>query len=231
LRASEFPAEVVGEVLQYGGFIGSCIECHDVLKRAMTYGQNLIYHTQQSGKPIPSGTVIFAEKLSKSKGRFDRSWHAPEGGLWGCLILTNTFSSHTRLLLPLAVGVACCEAVRESGAHDCTIRWVNDVLLGKLKLAGFLIEIHTSQLGGEAFYLVGFGINLNNRSFPEELENLAVSLYEIIGKRVYFGYNVIDHPLYEATVTGINKDGGLMMRFDDGSNAVEYSGEIRYLEQ
>lgn len=288
LRASEFPTAVVDEVLRYGGFIGSSIEHHDVLERAMTYGQNLIYETEQSGKSIPSGTVIFAEKLYKSKGRFDRSWYAPEGGLWGCLILADTFLPHTRFFLPLAVGVACCEAVRESGVRDCTIRWVNDVLVDKLKLAGFLIEGHTSKLCKDEFFLVGFGINLNNRSFPKELENLAVSLYDVtgkeidvhrfaltflakltwnigllyfeeanelrgdgfsgknskhlllqkweeltdcIGKRVKFGINVIDNPQYEATVTGIKKDGGLIMRFDDGSNIVQYSGEIRYLEE
>ena len=288
LRVSEFPTAVVDEVLRCGGFIGSDIEWHNALERAMIYGQNLVYETERNGKSIPSGTIIFAEKLYKSKGRFDRTWYAPEGGLWGCVILADTFLPHTRLLLPLAVGVAGCEAVRELGIQDCTTRWVNDVLVDKLKLAGFLIEGHRAMLSKSEFFLVGFGINLNNRDFPKELENLAVSLYDVtgkkinvhrfalsflakltwnigllyfeeankvredgylrknskhlllqkwealtvcIGKRVKFGANVIDSPQYEATVTGINKDGGLMMRLDDGSNTIEYTGEIRYLEE
>jgi hypothetical protein len=46
---------------------------------------------------------------------------------------------------------------------------------------------------------------------------------------VTFGFDVMTAPQYEATVIGVESDGGLKMRFDDGSIKIEHSGEIRYL--
>lgn len=286
LRQTGMPAEVVEQIFRYGGMVGSVIEHHPLLERAMVYGKQQIERLERQDRAIASGTVILADCLSGSKGRFSRSWHAPPGGLWGCLIHANTFLPHTRLLLPLAVGVACCEAMRDFGATGSAVRWVNDVLVGDLKLAGFLVEGYTSSRHGEEFSMVGFGINLNNRSFPPELHNLAASLQDIIGtpvdihrftlcflaklcwnigllhfeeenelreegfsgkggkhallerwqelsdtlgRRVRFGNDVVEKPLYEATVVGIDRRGGLIMQFDDGSTIVEYSGEVRYL--
>jgi len=45
---------------------------------------------------------------------------------------------------------------------------------------------------------------------------------------VVFGFDVMSSPQYEATVIALEEDGGLRMRFDDGSVKVEHSGEIRY---
>ena len=45
-----------------------------------------------------------------------------------------------------------------------------------------------------------------------------------------YGFDVMKDPQYRATVTGLDDDGGLMMRFDDGSGKIEYSGEIRYID-
>jgi len=172
------------EIIRYGAFVGSVIESHSSLPRAMDYARKLICSAVGDGKSIASGTVILADTMSSCKGRFTREWHAPAGGVWGCMIHANTLLPQSRQFVSLAVGVACCEAVREFGGEEALLRWVNDLLVDGRKLAGFLIETYTERIHSEEFTLVGFGINVNNTVFPPDLAGCAVSLTEILGKNI-----------------------------------------------
>ena len=272
-------------VYRYGGFVGSGIECYETLPRAMDHARALIDRVEADSGSVVNGQVILADAMSRSKGRFTRTWHAPSGGVWGCLIHGSTLLPQSRAYVPLAVGVACCEAVRELGGDGATLRWVNDVLFGEKKVAGFLVEGYSGRRYGDEYHLVGFGINVNNLQFPQELQGTATSLAaelgrevdvtlfttlflvklawnfglvyheearmladdaysgpggshrlmtawrslsDSVGQRVVFGFDVMTAPQYEATVVGVDDDGGLRLRLDDGFVKTEYSGEIRY---
>jgi len=182
LRSREFADAAT--VFRYGAFVGSTLEHHDTLERTMDRARTLINITEDADKSVASGTVITARTLSCSRGRFSRSWHAPTGGLWGCLIHANTLLAASRRFLSLAVGVACCEAVRQVGTTASYLRWVNDVLIDKKKVAGFLIQGYSGLHRHGEYDLIGFGINLNNRTFPAELQATAISLTEKIGEPV-----------------------------------------------
>jgi BirA family biotin operon repressor/biotin-[acetyl-CoA-carboxylase] ligase len=172
------------EIIRYGAFVGSVIESYSSLPRAMDNARQLIRSAADDGKSVASGTVILADTMSSCKGRFTREWHAPVGGVWGCMIHANTLLPQSRQFVSLGVGVACCETVRESGGEGALLRWVNDLLVDGRKLAGFLIETYTERTHGEEFTLVGFGINVNNSAFPPELTDCAVSLAAILGKHI-----------------------------------------------
>jgi len=174
-------AEAVG---RYGAFVGSNIEAHPRLPRAMDYARSLINTTIHAESSVAGGTVILADTMSKSKGRFTRHWHAPPGGIWGCMIHAETLLPQSRRFIPLATGLACLEAVRYLGGEQASLRWVNDVLAQGRKLAGFLVESYTEPIHGEEFTLVGFGINGNNSLFPEELAASSISLQEFLGKEI-----------------------------------------------
>ncbi len=169
------------QIIRYGSFVGSVIECHRQLPRAMDRARSLIAASAESGRAIANGTVILADEMSLCKGRFTRQWHAPHGGLWGCMVFANTLLPEWRSFIPWTAGLACCEAVRQIAGVSCHVRWVNDVLVGGRKLAGFLVESYTDPVHGEEFALIGFGININNTSFPRALEDQATSLAKIIG--------------------------------------------------
>ncbi len=170
----------VDAVLGYGTCIGSVIECHQHLDRAMDRGRQLIDRVEEQGGSFASGTVILAESMRRSKGRFDRVWYAPQGGLWGCVVLANTLLPRSQPFVSLAVGLACCQAIHCYGGDEARIRWVNDVLFGAAKVAGFLIETCQGTRYGETYSLIGFGINVNNTSFPEELSGIATSLRQVL---------------------------------------------------
>lgn len=184
LRSATLPEFTARRILRYGGFVGSVIEHHDSLERTMPAAREQIQAVEQKGGSVASGTVILADSLSASKGRFTRSWHAPVGGLWGSLTYVSTLLPHYQLLVPLAVGVACCETVRESGCGQASIRWVNDVLVDGLKIGGFLSQSFTGDQSGECYCLIGFGINVNNLDFPFALQDSATSLRQQTGQRL-----------------------------------------------
>ena len=181
-QQSRFPQNFSSlEIFRYGVFIGADIQAHSSLPRAMQYGRELILEQAARNRSVNSGTVILADSMSHSKGRFSRTWHAPPGGVWGCLIHGNNILPESRQFIPMAVGLACCETVREYVGDEARLRWVNDVLINGQKLAGFLVESYTEPSHGEEFTLVGFGINVNNCTFPKDLQGLALSLKQYLG--------------------------------------------------
>lgn len=56
------------------------------------------------------------------------------------------------------------------------------------------------------------------------------SLTDIFNRRVIFGFDVQKNPQFEATVTGLDRSGGLMLEMDDSTTIVQHSGEIIYLD-
>ena len=132
---------------------------------------------------LPSGTVVVARELAKGCGRFAREWHAPPGGLWLALAWADTLLPEYARLLPLAVGTACCEAVRAFGV-PASIKWVNDLHCQGRKLGGILCETFACGRNGDRYHLLGIGINCNNVLFPEPLQASALSMRQVLGAEV-----------------------------------------------
>jgi BirA family transcriptional regulator, biotin operon repressor / biotin---[acetyl-CoA-carboxylase] ligase len=63
-----------------------------------------------------------------------------------------------------------------------SLKWPNDVLAGSRKLAGILTEM-ASQGGRVEHVIVGVGVNLNTRAFPDELAAIATSVCAARGGR------------------------------------------------
>lgn len=181
LRARQLPPDSVQEIFRYGAFVGSTIERHAALARGMEQARALIRGHEARDVSFPSGWVILADQLTGGRGRFQRDWHAPAGGVWMTLVIVNTWLDRHARLLPLAAGVACCEALRASGvpAH---VKWVNDVHVQGRKIAGILIESFRGPVTGEEYFLIGAGVNVNNTAFPPDLAASAVSAAQILGR-------------------------------------------------
>ncbi|MCB2217485.1 biotin--[acetyl-CoA-carboxylase] ligase [Desulfofustis glycolicus] len=225
-RDVELPARRSGplgraadEIMRYGAFVGSVIERHKRLERAMLLAREQIAVRERAGESVVSGTTIIADSLTGSRGRFARSWHAPPGGLWGTLVVVNTLLPPSFRLLPMVAGIACCEAVRDY-CPAATVRWINDVLIGGRKVGGFLCESFIGEGSGEEFCLIGFGINVNNESFPEELRDDATSLSLAAGTAVdlsEFGCRFLAALTFNIGLLYYHEDHVLGQRIDAGA--------------
>ncbi len=165
-------------VIRRGLVVGSTILIEKVLPSGFARAGELIEAAAENGGSFPDGLVIVSEKLTSGRGRFRRAWHAPDGGLWLTVVIANTLLPDSARLLPLAVGVAVCETVREY-VPEAALKWVNDIMIHGRKVAGVLIE--SRRCADEEFFLVGIGLNVNNRDFPAPLADTAVSLAQAVG--------------------------------------------------
>jgi BirA family biotin operon repressor/biotin-[acetyl-CoA-carboxylase] ligase len=106
---------------------------------------------------LPAWQAVRAVTQTAGRGRFQRSWVSDAGGLWLSAVVPVETNSPTWRMLPLATGVAVCDALRTTGVNQLRLRWPNDVLVGDGKLAGLLIDQFTPGLA-----VVGIGINVTN---------------------------------------------------------------------
>ena len=183
LRCKTLPPDMVETIFRYGAIIGSVVEAHPLLTRGMDRARVLIRRAEQSGRSLASGTTIIAGEMTASRGRFQRPWHAPAGGLWLTVIIAETLLPENSRLYPLAAGAACCETLRHYKI-PAFIKWVNDVHVKSRKIAGILTTTETGPLYDEEYVLIGIGINANNDSFPPELEETATSMRTELGSSV-----------------------------------------------
>ena len=180
LRSRTTARQETAIVLRYGAVVGSFIEHHPTLERGMGRARILIKQHEDENRSFPSGTVIVADEMTASKGRFKRPWHAPRGGLWLTLVLVNTLTPDNSRLYPLAAGAACCELLRDYDLK-AYVKWVNDVHINGKKVAGILTESMIGPKSGEEYILIGLGVNVNNDTFPPELSEIATSMNAILG--------------------------------------------------
>lgn len=111
---------------------------------------------------LPAGRfdACLAEFQSAGRGRRGRRWLAPfASGL--CLSVNWTFRDAPVALsaLSLAAGVAVLRALRGLGIHGLALKWPNDVVHGRRKLGGILIDMR-GEAAGPAYIVVGVGINV-----------------------------------------------------------------------
>lgn len=215
------------------------------------------------------GTVLIADHQTGGRGRIGRSFHSPAGsGIYMSLILRPDCTPQELMHLTCATAVSMCDAVERSCGIRPGIKWTNDLVCGKQKIAGILTELSLG-IGGKVNYaIIGIGINCcqDVSDFPEEIRSIAGSLYSVTGKSIdrasvaaamidalyrmdrilltekaslmdayrqdcmTLGQSVsvvkADGSVRHGTALDIDEDGGLLIRFTDGSEKTVTSGEV-----
>ena len=124
----------------------------------------------------PEGTLALAEFQSAGRGRLGRSWEVPEGtSVMMSILLRPKFEPQYAPTLTLVMGMAVAKAVKSLG-FDVSIKWPNDVVVSHKKICGILTEMGVRD-GKIDYAVIGVGINVNIREFPEEMADKATSLY------------------------------------------------------
>ena len=128
---------------------------------------------------LPAWTAVRADRQTNGRGRFQRTWISDLGGLWLSAVVPVSKDPLMRRALPLATGLAICNALRELGVSELRLRWPNDVLVNNRKLAGLLIDQFVPGLA-----VVGIGLNVSNE--PEKLDanltNTTARLADLVAK-------------------------------------------------
>lgn len=120
--------------------------------------------------------TLAAEKQSAGRGRRNRLWDSPIGGLWATRVIHPGGSAFRIQKYVLAAAVALARLLRDEWNIDAVVKWPNDILFGKKKIAGILAEARIT--GDRIEYLsLGLGLNVNNIASPG-----ATALKDITGR-------------------------------------------------
>src|SRR5262249_50962387 len=128
------------------------------------------------GRPVADGALILAESQTAGRGRLGRSWHSEsENGLYFSIVLRPKLSPSLAPLLTLACAVAMHHTVERITKLDVDIKWPNDLLIGGMKIAGILAEIH-AETDRIHSLIMGVGLNVNHQVLPDDIAGRATSL-------------------------------------------------------
>lgn len=215
-------------------------------------------------KGAPGGACWVTEEQTAGRGRQGRTWVSPRGENLLFSVLVRVTCPPSRLPpIALVSGLAVRDAVARAAPEAAPkIKWPNDVLVDGKKLAGVLVEAITAGSRVQAV-VIGVGINVHTREFPEELAGRATSvalqsngpvdratlladvlvgldrdLHVVVGRGlgllrarleaadVLRGRRVRSDTGDEGTASGIDEDGRLLVRRDDGILVRWSAGEV-----
>ncbi len=167
MKTSPFPQREAALEERLRQAIGDCklgrpVYAYDVVSSTMDVAHQL------AAEGAPEGTLVWANRQEKGRGRLGRTWISPEGGLYCSFILRPTRPVNETPELSLVAGQAAAEAIKEVTGLSPTIKWPNDLLLNGKKVAGILAEARNGAL------VVGIGINVTTN--PTDLMDTATSL-------------------------------------------------------
>jgi BirA family transcriptional regulator, biotin operon repressor / biotin---[acetyl-CoA-carboxylase] ligase len=126
---------------------------------------------------LPEGAVAVCDVQTGGRGRLGRAWEAPPGRAVLCSFLLKPPRDRSAPELSLVGGIAVAETVERATGLAAQIKWPNDVMLNRRKVAGVLAEVT-----GEATAL-GIGLNVNQRleELPAGARVQPASLYTTDG--------------------------------------------------
>lgn len=135
----------------------------------------------------PTGYVVIANQQTNGRGRRGRSFVSPKDtGIYMSILLRPDCLPHECPTITAWTAVSVCNAIEKVTGISPSIKWVNDLLINNKKICGILSELSVESEGGHVQHIiVGIGINTNEESedFPDEIKNIATSIYAETGKK------------------------------------------------
>jgi BirA family transcriptional regulator, biotin operon repressor / biotin---[acetyl-CoA-carboxylase] ligase len=207
------------------------------------------------GSDSPEGAVAVADEQTAGRGRFGRTWAAPPGTAILCSVALHPPEGRRIAELSLVGGMAGADAVERALDLAVQIKWPNDVMVNRYKVAGVLAEAR-----GELVVL-GIGINVNQtrEQLPERAASLRTidgvtrdrepifadlldrleahydrwreggvdAIYDALGARDFLRGRRVSHNGTSGIAVGIDREGRLELDVGGERRLIE-SGEIEY---
>lgn len=157
-----------------------------IAERGLTLGKPLSFSAiapstndlakEAAREGAPHGATFVTEEQSAGRGRQGRAWLATRGEALLVSVLLRVPCAPARLpTLSLACGLATRDAIARWTRDEPMVKWPNDVWIGGRKVAGILVE---GVLQGDKVQsiVVGVGINVHTRAFPDVIAPIATSI-------------------------------------------------------
>ena len=130
------------------------------------------------------GLVISAGHQTAGKGRIGRKWESPtnESIATSLLLHPQGISIEAVPTVTVIAAMAVRDAISRLYGIDGLIKWPNDIVFDGKKICGILTEMEMKE--GKVWYVVvGIGVNVHNKTFPEDIAYKATSVDLELEKR------------------------------------------------
>jgi len=111
-----------------------------------------------ASRPYENGSLVIAEKQTQGRGRLNRKWISPKGGIWLSILLKPNFEVTQPSLFPMITSLALAIAMEKVLKFRPKLKWPNDVTLNNKKVAGILVDaaVESNRID---YLVIGVGIN------------------------------------------------------------------------
>ncbi len=136
----------------------------------------------RGGEAVREGDWLVADRQAAGRGRQGRTWFDGAGNFMGSTVVRLNARDPEPASLALVAGLAAYEAVLPLLAEPGALRlkWPNDLMLGKAKLAGILLEREEDAI------VVGIGVNLAAAPVLPDRATIALSMLGPAPDRNFF---------------------------------------------
>jgi len=181
-----------GPAVEYGLDAPFSVEYHDAVPSTNARAREL------AGEGADD-VVVLADRQTGGRGRLDREWASPAGGVWLSILFRPAVPATHAPAFTLAAAVATTRAAREAGV-DARIKWPNDVVVPgavdddtgthaptERKLAGILTEMD-GEADRVSWVVVGVGVNasVDPGDLPDEANPTSLRAEtEDVDRRVF----------------------------------------------
>ena len=207
--------------------------------------------TMRAAAHLDLGAVVVAGEQTAGQGRHGHSWHSEPGmGIYCSIVL------QPHPVLTLALGLAAVDAIAQVSGIACDLRWPNDLMLDGKKVAGILVQLAEGKaIAGIGINLnhTGFPQELEATSLKMHsghevrVTDLLIALLRSVDSFAAEGKETIlrlfthassyasgrrvtvtlPEGSIEGTTAGLDPDGFLIVRKDDGTDTLILAGGVR----
>lgn len=123
-----------------------------------------------------NGTYVVADQQEAGRGRRGRTWQSPAGtNIYMTLLLKPEINPNHASMITLVSALAVAKGITRVTGSRAGIKWPNDIVMNGKKVCGILTEM-SAQFDYVNHIVVGIGINVHSKEFPEEIAPMATSL-------------------------------------------------------
>jgi len=159
--------DIIGRKIYYFGTIDST--------------QNFALELSQ--KPHENGSLVIADRQTQGRGRLNRKWISPKGGIWMSILLKPNFEPSHTSLFPMVTSLALAVSIEKTLKIKTELKWPNDVTIKGNKVAGILIDasVESNKID---YLIIGIGINfkINPGTISKSIKQKKYGITTLISK-------------------------------------------------
>lgn len=184
-------------------------------------------------KMLENFTVVVADFQTAGRGQQGNTWLSEAGKnlMMSVFVKEIDCKKNELAFLSIAVSLSVFHVLKYFALQDLAIKWPNDILSGKMKVAGILIE-NVFYNGHKTNSIIGIGINVNQLDFEKLTHASSIKLLtgkhhpidEVLDRLMLYFHEYISQFLTGKSGKLHQEYESVLFRKDKPSTFEDYSG-------